>query len=305
MQRKCLRTTIWFFLITFPCVLAAQGTQPRTMTLREGTEVLLEFAEDLTSRTAAEDDKFNLRLAEDLKLGDVVVAKADSIAVGIVTNARKAGMMGKGGELNIRLEYLKVGDQRVRLRANKGKEGASKVGATIALTVLFGPIGLIKRGHNIDIKEGTALTAWVDQDTDVTIAETEPISPGEAPAAPPAQVSASEVRSDPQTFLLAAAAGDFHAHPAQNPAKFRNVRFGHLVTDAGTNEYLLCGEFLPASETGADAWMPFATIKTAAYEQWMGATATGLCERSSIVWSEDGDLSGSLQGRLDALRAGR
>jgi hypothetical protein len=38
------------------------------------------------------------------------------------------------------------------------------VGTAVALTVLFGPIGLIKHGKNVEIKEGTLLTAYVDQD---------------------------------------------------------------------------------------------------------------------------------------------
>jgi hypothetical protein len=73
-------------------------------------------------------------------------------------------MMGKAGELNMRLEHLTVGDQRVRLRGSKGKEGEGKEGDTVALTVLFGPIGLIKHGKNVDIKAGTSLAAYVDQD---------------------------------------------------------------------------------------------------------------------------------------------
>jgi hypothetical protein len=32
------------------------------------------------------------------------------------------------------------------------------------LTVLFGPLGLIKHGKNIDIKSGAALKGYVDQD---------------------------------------------------------------------------------------------------------------------------------------------
>lgn len=76
-------------------------------------------------------------------MGDVVVVKAGAKATGTVTNAKKAGMMGKAGELNMRLEHLKAGDQRVRLRGSKGKEGEGKVGTAVALTVLFGPIGLI------------------------------------------------------------------------------------------------------------------------------------------------------------------
>lgn len=48
--------------------------------------------------------------------------------------------------------------------------------------------------------------------------------------------------------------------------------------------------------------MPFATIKTSDYEQWIGAQAAGFCKHSPVIWDEAGDLSPSLQSRLDALR---
>src|SRR5258708_5399390 len=154
---------------------AAQGTQavqpaaqaaepPAKLILKEGTDVKLKFAQDLSSKTATDDDPVNLILDEDLKVGDMTVAKAGAKAVGTVTHAKKAGMMGKGGELNMRLEYLLVGDTRMRLRGTKGKEGEGKVGAAVALTVLFGPIGLIKHGKNVEVKQGTPLLAYVDQD---------------------------------------------------------------------------------------------------------------------------------------------
>ncbi len=132
--------------------------------LKEGTEVSLVFAQDLSSKTAVDDDPVNMTLAEDLKVGDVVVARKGAVALATVTNAHKSGMLGKAGELSIRLEYLKTDDQRVHLRGSKGKEGEGAVGATVALTILFGPIGLIKHGKNVEIKQGTPLTAFVDQD---------------------------------------------------------------------------------------------------------------------------------------------
>lgn len=141
------------------------------LVLREGTDVKLKFAEDLSSKTAADGDPVNLVLEEDLKVGDVVVAKAGCKAVGEVTNAKKAGMMGKAGELNLRLEHLTVGDTRVRLRGSKGKEGEGKVGTAVALTVLFGPIGLIKHGKNVDVKAGTPLVAYVDEDAQLQPAQ--------------------------------------------------------------------------------------------------------------------------------------
>ena len=137
---------------------------PAKLILKEGTDVKLKFAQDLSSKTAVDDDPVNLVLDEDLKVGDVTVCKAGAKAVGTVTHAKKAGMMGKGGELNLRLEYILVGDTRMRLRGTKGKEGEGKVGAAVALTVLFGPIGLIKHGKNVEVKQGTPLLAYVDQD---------------------------------------------------------------------------------------------------------------------------------------------
>jgi hypothetical protein len=142
-----------------------QATQPEgTFMLREGTEVKLKFAEAISSKTSALDDPVTLILDEDLKVGDVVVVKSGSKALATISNVKKAGMMGKGGELNIRLESLRSGDAKIHVRGTKAREGEGKVGATIALTVLFGPIGLIKHGKNIEIKEGTPLTAYVADD---------------------------------------------------------------------------------------------------------------------------------------------
>ncbi len=72
--------------------------------------------------------------------------------------------MGQGGELNIKLDYLRVGETRIHLRGQKGGEGDGAMGATVALTVLFGPLGLLKHGHDMTINKGQELTAYVDQD---------------------------------------------------------------------------------------------------------------------------------------------
>lgn len=132
--------------------------------LPEGTDVPLVFDQDISSKTAEEGDPIGFVLSDDIKVGNVVVAKAGCKAFGEVTNAKKSGMMGKAGELNVRLDYLKVGDVKVKLRGAKGKEGESGVTSTVVLTVLFGPIGLIKHGKNIDIKKGTAMKVYVSDD---------------------------------------------------------------------------------------------------------------------------------------------
>lgn len=132
--------------------------------LREGEDVNLIFAQDLSSKTSSEGDPITFSLVDDLKVGGVVVAKAGSKAVGEVTKAEKSGMMGKAGELNMRLDYLKVGDTKIKLRGTKGKEGQSGTTGAIVLTVLFGPLGLIKHGKNVEIKQGQSIHAFVSDD---------------------------------------------------------------------------------------------------------------------------------------------
>jgi hypothetical protein len=134
---------------------------------------------------------------------------------------------------------------------------------------------------------------------------TAPATRSESQAVSPAQVLAPEVQRgsiDPIVqFLLTAAATDFHTRPP-DPGRFRDVRVGHVMTPSGEEQYMLCGQFLPAQEGGMAKWTPFATIKTSGYEQWIGAQATAFCQRSSVIWDKEGDLSSSLQSRLDSLR---
>jgi hypothetical protein len=72
------------------------------------------------------------------------------------------------------------------------------------------------------------------------------------------------------------------------------------MTPGGEPQYMLCGQFLPAQEGGKAEWIAFATIRTSGYEQWIGATS--FCQGSSVIWDQVGDLSSSLQSRLDSLR---
>lgn len=105
----------------------------------------------------------------------------------------------------------------------------------------------------------------------------------------------------PVEFLVTTAASDFHNQRPPYPSRFRQVRIGHVIAPNGTTRYMLCGEYLPASEDDTAEWTPFVTIKTDPYEQWLGAQARGYCEQRSIVWL-DGDYSSILQNRFDSQR---
>ena len=102
-------------------------------------------------------------------------------------------------------------------------------------------------------------------------------------------------------FLLTSAATDFHAHGPPAPVRFRDVRSGYIMTPDRGKQYRLCGSFSRAEESGKAEWTPFVTIQTSGYEQLLGAQAMNYCARSSVTWDK-GDLSSSLQSRLESLR---
>ncbi len=136
----------------------------------DGAEFMVVTVDEITSKTAAEGDPLTFKVAQDVKIdGEVVIAK-DSIVKGVVAQAKKAGMMGRGGTLGIRVESATtVDNQRLKLRSTKGKEGDDKTGTTVALVVLFGPLGFLKKGKNAVIKPGTEIKVYVDEEKKVTI----------------------------------------------------------------------------------------------------------------------------------------
>ena len=112
----------------------------------------------------------------------------------------------------------------------------------------------------------------------------------EATPLTPAAVSA-------EAFLLAAAAGDFRAHPPL-PVAFREVHLGHMEGTEREPHYLLCGQYRTAP---AGEWLHFATVKTSGYEQWLGGQSVSACDQSSFHLDREEDLAPQLQSRFDAL----
>jgi hypothetical protein len=138
--------------------------------LPDGTEFTVVTIEEISSKTASEGDPLSFKVEEDVKIdGQIVIAK-DTLVKGVVANAKKAGMMGRGGNLGIRVESTTtVDNQKLKLRSSKGKEGDDKTGTTVALVVLFGPLGFLKHGKNAKIKPGTQIKVYTDEEKKVAI----------------------------------------------------------------------------------------------------------------------------------------
>jgi len=157
--------------IVMPSTMRGQDPPAENVkVIADGTEFTVITIDEITSKTAAEGDPLMFKVAQDVRVdGQVVIAK-DSLVKGIVAQAKKAGMMGRGGSLGIRVESaMTVDNQKLKLRSTKGKEGDDKTGTTVALVVLFGPLGFLKKGKNAVIKPGTEIKVYVDEEKKVTI----------------------------------------------------------------------------------------------------------------------------------------
>lgn len=141
---------------------------PMSVTIADGTELKITTTEDISSQKVVEGDPLNFKVLEDLKINGRTVIAKDTLVKGTVATAKKKGFMGKGGDLSVRIESTQtVDNQKIKLRASKSGAGGDNMGSTVALTVLFGPLGLLRKGKEAKIKAGTVLTAYVDENKTV------------------------------------------------------------------------------------------------------------------------------------------
>lgn len=126
---------------------------PKKVVLTEGTELTLRMAQDISSRAARPGEPIELTLAEDLKVGDAIVAKAGARALGEVVQGKRPDFWGEAGEVSLRVHFLRVGDQKVEIRGALGSAGTRYV---------------VIRGSQAVIKAGTPVKAFVAADVEVT-----------------------------------------------------------------------------------------------------------------------------------------
>ncbi|WP_374430674.1 hypothetical protein [Ideonella dechloratans] len=112
---------------------------------------------------------------------------------------------------------------------------------------------------------------------------------------------AAPAQPDPAVlaFLMDKATQEFSQPGPMHPKRIKTARLGHLHDAQGRDLDLLCGRFVPTDPSGGKAEVPFATLKTGDYEQWLGGQAVGLCSQPTITWFK-GDHAQALMQRLRA-----
>jgi hypothetical protein len=141
-----------------------------TVLLKEGTEVKLALAQRVTGKAAVVGEPIELVLAEDLRVGDAVVARKGTRVLGTIIEGRKSEKENRQPRsLRIRVDFIKARDARIMLRGEKAGVGKRNKKAMAAGAAAFGLSGLLlTMGKKYQIPVGTPVTAYVDEDITLT-----------------------------------------------------------------------------------------------------------------------------------------
>jgi hypothetical protein len=164
MIRKLL--VVFSALLLMPVRGMAQN--PGAITLDDGTPIRLRTTNTISSADAHVDDRVDFEVVDDVKVGDVVIIKHGTPAIGTVTQAQPKGRMGKGGKLNVNIDFTKtVAGDKVALRGAKDVQGGghtgAMTGAMIGTAIVFwpaAPLFLFMHGKDITVPKGHEFTVY-------------------------------------------------------------------------------------------------------------------------------------------------
>jgi hypothetical protein len=144
----------------------------RDVVLPEGTEFSVVTVDEMSSKNANKDDVAPMKTDEPVVVGNQVVIPKGAFVKASVAEVKRAGHFGHAGTLSLKVESTTAADgQKIPLRASKSSSGDSHMGATVALTVLFGPLGLLKHGNDVKYPAGTKVTVYTDQQITVKVTQ--------------------------------------------------------------------------------------------------------------------------------------
>lgn len=150
------------------------------------TVVILELVDGISSKTNLRGEKFNLRLAEPIRLGDQVLVPAGTAVVGEILHAQKASGGGRAGELTIAARYIDAPSGPIKLRSSVGSAGASHTQAALATSFIAGPFAMMVQGSDRILPAGSRISSKTAVDIDVDAAGNLTVAPpATSPTLPP------------------------------------------------------------------------------------------------------------------------
>jgi hypothetical protein len=183
-----------------PVAQSAPTQPPPPGTLMDGTPVRLRLTQTISSADTRVGQEVPFEVLEDVSVDHVIVLPKGATAIATVTETEHKKSMGRAGKLNIAISYARLKDQeKLALRATQENKGGGHVGAMtgaiVATSIVFfpaAPLFLFIHGKDITIPAGTEITAFVEGDMHLNMANFVPASASTAPSAIPAASAAVE-----------------------------------------------------------------------------------------------------------------
>lgn len=139
--------------------------KPEAIVIPNGTPIVVEVTELVSTRTAKVGHMFALKLAEPLVWNGTVIIPEGTPGKGEVIDTGKPGMGGKPGKLVLAARYLEFEGRQVPIRALKMRMGArDNVSGAMAATVVVGVFGLAVTGGHMEAPAGMQATAKLGAD---------------------------------------------------------------------------------------------------------------------------------------------
>ncbi len=148
-----------------------------TVTLPKDSVIKLEFAEDLSSKTAQAGDVVKYKVADNVFVNDVLVIPKGAEGLGKVMKVVGPRMFGQDARIDVDFGFLyAIDNTRVKvflgeIAKQEAKTIAGAAGATIGGMVVLGPIGVIGgafvTGKSVNIPAGSITFVQVKGDTEI------------------------------------------------------------------------------------------------------------------------------------------
>jgi hypothetical protein len=140
--------------------------------------VKLRLSQTISSADTKVGQEIPFEVVEGISVDQVVVLPKGATAIANVTTAEHKKSMGRAGKLDISISYARLKDQeKVALRATQENKGGGHVGAMtgaiVATSIIFfpaAPLFLFIHGKDITIPQGTEITAFVEGDMHLNMA---------------------------------------------------------------------------------------------------------------------------------------
>jgi hypothetical protein len=245
-----IRRLALFLLLALPfsCYAVPQSTQSRFI-LEDGTPVKLVLAETISSASQHKGNLVLFSVAEEVKVGGVIVIPKGANAWGTITTAKPKGELGRAGKIEVSIDRVRLADGEkaplINVEGGNGDSHQARMATGIALTGVFAwpaaPLFLLIHGKDVTMPKGTETMAFVQGDETLDPAKFTPAAlaaannlappisaastPVSAPAASPSATADAAPESAPNTASTAPedpgpapAANSDPPAPANDPA---------------------------------------------------------------------------------------